>query len=76
MHRTHTPDGLFPLHSPELFVVPQWIFEAFTRRFSLSEIHEYGKLRQVASIQDVAQLEIYTNTLFNKAVERYRIPMV
>jgi len=51
---------------PSYFVIPGWIFDAFTRRFSLSEIHEYGKLRQVASIQDVAQLEIYVTALFNK----------
>jgi len=56
-----------PYAHPSYFVIPDWIFDAFTRRFSLAEIHEYAKLRQVASIQDVAQLEIYTNTLFNKA---------
>jgi hypothetical protein len=56
-----------PYAHPSYFVIPGWIFDAFTRRFSLAEIHEYAKLRQVASIQDVAQLEIYTNTLFNKA---------
>ena len=54
-----------PYTHPSYFVIPGWIFDAFTRRFSLSEIHEYGKLRQVASIEDVAQLEIYANTLFS-----------
>lgn len=66
-----------PYAHPSYFVVPQWIFEAFTRRFSLSEIHEYGKLRQVASIEDIAQLEVYRTHLFNKSglgdTEFYRI---
>lgn len=38
------------------FIIPAWIYKAFARKFSLAEIHDYGKLRQVASLQDVASL--------------------
>lgn len=54
------------LVTPSYFVVPSWIFDAFTRRYGLAEIHEYGKLRQVASIEDVAHLEVYRKHLFGQ----------
>lgn len=41
-----------------IFILPSWIYQAFTSKFSLNEIHEYAKLRQVASLEDLAHLEI------------------
>lgn len=40
------------------FIVPAWIYRAFTKKYSLAEIHDYGKVRQVASIQDVGTLVV------------------
>ena len=40
-------------------VLPSWIYEAFTRKYSLGEIHDYAKLRKVLSLEDIAHLEIY-----------------
>lgn len=41
-----------------VYILPAWVFETFTSRFNLSEIHTYAKLRQVMSIEDLAHLEI------------------
>lgn len=51
----------------KLFILPQWIYQAFTAKFNLVEIHEYAKLRQVVSALDVAHLEILRSKLFERA---------
>lgn len=50
------------------FIVPAWIHRAFTRKYSLSEIHDYGKVRQVASIQDIGAL-VVTNCFLTQEKE-------
>lgn len=47
------------------YVIPRWIYDNFTHSYSLSEIHEYGKLRKVTSVSDLAELEIYSRSLFS-----------
>ncbi len=42
----------------DVYVLPSWIYNVFTSKFNLMEIHDYGKLRQVVSLEDVAHLEI------------------
>lgn len=52
-----------------IFILPAWIYQAFTSKFSLNEIHEYAKLRQVASLEDLAHLEILRRfSISNKSV--------
>lgn len=46
-----------------IYALPAWIYKSFTAKYPLSEIHTYGKLREVASIVDVAQINILTNML-------------
>ena len=50
------------------FIVPAWIYRAFTKKYSLAEIHDYGKVRQVASIQDVGTL-VVTNCFLTQEKE-------
>lgn len=55
---SHDHDDEIVGQAVRIFILPAWIYQSFTAKFSLNEIHEYAKLRQVASINDVAQLEI------------------
>lgn len=50
------------------FIVPSWIYRAFARKYSLAEIHDYGKIRQMASLQDVGTL-VVTNTFLTQEKE-------
>lgn len=50
----------------DVYVLPAWIYRIFTSKFNLMEIHDYGKLRQVASLEDVAHLEILRLRLFGQ----------
>ena len=50
------------------FIVPAWIHRAFTRKYSLGEIHDYGKVRQVASLQDIGAL-VVTNCFLTQEKE-------
>ena len=50
------------------FIVPSWIYRAFARKHSLAEIHDYGKIRQMASLQDVGTL-VVTNTFLTQEKE-------
>ena len=42
----------------KIFLLPSWVYSAFTSKFSLNEIHTYSKLRQVLGLEDVAHLEV------------------
>lgn len=53
-NRVYPGDNQQPLH---VYVLSETIFRAFMSRYSLSEIHEYEKLRKVASMEDIAILE-------------------
>lgn len=50
----------------DVYVLPSWIYNVFTSKFNLMEIHDYGKLRQVVSLEDVAHLEILRLRLFSQ----------
>lgn len=50
------------------FIVPSWIYRAFARKYSLAEIHDYGKIRQMASLQDVGTL-VVTNSFLTQEKE-------
>ena len=50
------------------FIVPSWIYRAFARNYSLAEIHDYGKIRQMASLQDVGTL-VVTNSFLTQEKE-------
>ena len=50
----------------DIYVLPSWIYNVFTSKFNLMEIHDYGKLRQVVSLEDVAHLEILRLRLFSQ----------
>ena len=50
------------------FIVPAWIHRAFARKYSLGEIHDYGKVRQVASLQDIGAL-VVTNCFLTQEKE-------
>lgn len=39
----------------DVFIIPQWVFAAFTGKYNLVEIHEYEKLRQMVSKEDIAE---------------------
>lgn len=51
----------------EIYLVPEWIALPFTRKYNLVDIHDYGKLRTVASLEDIAQMEVLTSCLFKNA---------
>ena len=53
------------------FIVPSWIYRAFARKYSLAEIHDYGKVRQMASLQDVGTLVVTNNFLTQEKEVRY-----
>lgn len=46
------------LNNLTTYVVPAWIYKAFTREFGLADIHDYGKVRKVASLKDVGSLVV------------------
>ena len=50
------------------FIVPSWIYRAFARKYGLAEIHDYGKIRQMASLQDVGTL-VVTNSFLTQEKE-------
>lgn len=50
-----------------VYIVPAWIYRAFTSRFNLVDIHNYGKLRSVLSATDLAQLELCQWHVYDKA---------
>lgn len=55
----HTPQEAVSasLHSPGLLVVPEWVALAFHRNnLNLIELLNYGSVRKVLSIEDMAQL--------------------
>ena len=56
------PFGAEPTESTaqgmKVYLLPSWVYSAFTAKFSLNEIHTYAKLRQVLGLEDVAHLEI------------------
>lgn len=41
-----------------LYLIPSWIFDLFVTKHNLVDIRHYGKLRQVVSVNDVAQMEV------------------
>ena len=51
--------------------VPEWLHRAFTKRHSLTEIHDYAKLREVASKEDVAFVMSFGDAMY-KIVDRER----
>lgn len=58
---------------PSFYVLSESVYHAFVQRYSLNEIHDYEKLRKVASLQDMAQLELLRDRLLqNKPQEGYR----
>jgi hypothetical protein len=49
-------------HKVEVYTLSQPLFQAFTRCHSLADLHNYGKLREVASLQDLtAQILVEKN---------------
>jgi len=44
-----------------LYILPVWVYKAFTSKYSLGEMQEYNKLRQILPLEDVAHLEILRN---------------
>ena len=52
----------------KIYILPNWILEAFASKYNLVEIHKYGKLRSVASLIDLAELEVLRNSVFPKAM--------
>ena len=53
-------------NSLKVYMIPSWIFSTFTSKYNLMEIHDYGKLRSVASAIDIAHMEIMRKVLFSK----------
>lgn len=49
-----------------LYVIPAWIQKSFMRKYSLTEIHDYSKLRQVASLNDIASMLVVNDWLFRE----------
>lgn len=47
-------------------LVPKWIFDSFKRHNNLVDIRSYQKLRQAASLVDLAHLEIVRQKLLSK----------
>ena len=63
-----TPELDDPIRSClQIFLLPSWIFNAFTAKHNLMEIHNYGKLRGVVSVTDLAHLEVIRTSLFKKS---------
>lgn len=49
-----------------VYLLPEWIYRAFTSKYNLVEIHALAKLRDVASALDVAQVAILSQSLFDQ----------
>lgn len=53
-----------------IFLIPSWIFSAFTARHNLQDIHQYSKLRQIFSLSDLAAISILTRHLLPKYLQK------
>lgn len=54
----------------KIFILPAWIYRAFSRHHSLADIHDYSKLRQTASLQDIATLTVTNSYLCEESEVR------
>lgn len=62
-YMTNSPSKAYGASDGEMellktYVLPAWIYRAFTAKYNLVEIHDYAKLRDVLSLTDVAHLEL------------------
>lgn len=57
-----------------IYLLPEWIYRAFTSKYNLVEIHALAKLRDVASVVDVAQVGILSSQLFDQPELRFTEP--
>lgn len=51
----------------EIFVLPSAAYTAFSGKFNLADIHDYGKLRNVLSVKDIAEAIIVNQDLVQKS---------
>lgn len=57
-------NGLYNNPQPQLYLLSSSLFQAVSRSFSLPQIHQYKTLREIASLHDIAELEVLRNHLF------------
>ena len=48
----------YTLSPLKVYLLPGSIYRLFTKKYNLMEIHEYGKLRQLVSLRDIAMLNV------------------
>lgn len=51
----------------KVYLLPNSIYMLFTKKYNLMEIHEYGKLRQLVSVRDIAMLNVLAEKLLANA---------